>query len=87
MSDEVIEIATDKAPLCRLCKKKLRKFRVSREYDNRVYHKKCFEIICNDVRDFHNVAYTKYGYKKKYSNGLTLEENRKSKDPLVVSFD
>ena len=74
-------------PLCRLCKKKLRRFRVSKEYNNRIYHKKCFEIICNDVKNFHTVAYTKYGHKKKFSNGLTLEENRASKDPLVVTFD
>lgn len=83
-NDEIIEKPVQ---LCRLCKKKLRKFRVSKEYDNRIYHKKCFEIICNDVKNYHQVAYTKYGHKKRYSNGLTLEENRNSKDPMIVTFD
>ena len=76
-----------KAPLCKLCGKKLRKFRVTAEYSNRIYHKKCFESICEDVKNFHTVAYEKYGYEKRFSNGLTLEENKKSKDPLVVTFD
>ena len=85
---EVIEIdLTQKAPLCKLCGKKLRRFRVSPEFNSRCYHKKCFQIICDDVRNFHNVAFTKYGYKKKYSNGKTAEENLKEKDPWVVNFD
>ena len=87
---EIKEVDLEYKPppiLCRLCGKKLRKFRVSQEYDNRIYHKKCFEIIVNDVRNFHKVAFTKYNYEKKYSNGLTLEENRKDKNPLVVTFD
>ena len=83
---DVIEIDL-KAPTCKLCGKKLRRFRVTPEYHSRCYHKKCFQIICDDVRNFHNVAFTKYGYKKKFSNGKTAEENLKEKDPWVVSFD
>ncbi len=89
MSDkvEVVEVDLHPPKLCRLCKKKLRRFRVSTEYDNRVYHKKCFETICNDVRDFHKVAFSKYGYEKKFSNGKTLDENKRIKEPWVVTFD
>jgi len=85
--EDVIEIKSDTAPLCKLCKKKLRKFRVSNDYENRCYHKKCFEQICEDVRNFHQVAYTKYGYTKKYSNGKSAEENKETKEPWIVNFD
>ena len=82
-----LEDETPPAKLCKLCKKKLRRFRVSTEYKNRVYHKKCFESIIEDVRNYATVAYTKYGHVKKYSNGKTLEENRADPNPLVVTFD
>jgi hypothetical protein len=85
---DIVEIDLEpKAPLCKLCGKKLRRFRVSKEYDNRCYHKKCFQEICDDVRNFHQIAFHKYGYIKKFSNGKTQEENLKSKKPWIVHFD
>tara|TARA_R110001583_G_scaffold188388_1_gene350471 strand:- start:179 stop:418 length:240 start_codon:yes stop_codon:yes gene_type:complete len=77
----------NKAKLCKLCNKKLRRFRVSSEYKDRKYHKKCFEYILEDVRNYSTVAYTKYGHKKVFSNGLTLEENKANDNPLIVVFD
>ncbi len=86
--DEIVELELkNNSPRCKLCGKKLRRFRVTEEYSNRCYHLKCFRIICEDVRNFQQVAYTKYGYKKKFSNGKTLEENREDPNPLVVTFD
>ena len=81
-----IEEELKKPRLCKLCGKKLRKFRVTQEYDNRIYHKKCFESIIEDVRNFHVVAYTKYNYKKKI-DGKTIEEHKADKNPLIVTFD
>ncbi len=72
--------------LCKLCGKKLRKFRISNEYHNRVYHKKCFEEICNDVKNYHLVAFTKYGHEKRY-HGKTKDEIIEDPNPLVVTFD
>ena len=66
-----IEEELKKPRLCKLCGKKLRKFRVTAEYDNRIYHV---------------VAYTKYNYKKKI-DGKTIEEHKADKNPLIVTFD
>jgi hypothetical protein len=86
MENDLEEDYKPPAKLCKLCGKKLRRFRVSADYKERKYHKKCFESIVEDVRNFQTVAYTKYGHTKRI-DGKTIAEHKADKNPLVVSFD
>lgn len=77
----------EKAKLCKICKGKLRKWNKTKDWDGRNYHRKCFNDIIKDIHNFNNVAYEKYGYEKRISDGRTEEEVKSSKEPIILTFD
>jgi hypothetical protein len=75
-----------KTKLCKICNKKLKKFTAQPDWDDRIYHKKCFDTIVSDIAKYNTVAYTKYGHSRRLINGLTHEEAKKQTS-FIVTFD
>ena len=71
--------------LCYICEKKLRPLIKNEDSINRKYHITCWNGMIKDIGNFHNVAYTKYNYKKMIA-GMTEEEARKQKT-FTITFD
>jgi len=69
---------------CLMCGKRLKEFK--NEKRELSYHKKCFNILLKDIKNFEKVAEKKYAYVKLYS-GKTKEEFEQSKDPILLHFD
>jgi hypothetical protein len=81
-----IPLKEEKAKLCKICNQKLKKFTAQPDWDDRQYHKKCFDTIVSDIAKYNTVAYTKYGHSRRLMNGLTLEEARKQPS-FIITFD
>ena len=71
---------------CLICDKDLRRLTKTKEWDSRVYHVTCWNMMIKDIRHFDKVAYTKYNCHKMI-DGKTLEEHKESNEPIIVSFD
>ena len=72
--------------LCRICKKKLKKFTKQNDWENRAYHQRCFDEMIRDIAHYSKRAYTKYGHLKRTSHGLTNKESLNS-GPITLHFD
>ncbi len=74
----------DEPDFCQLCGKRLKKF-IHEPEIKMAYHKKCFNNMIQDIKNFdENLAVKKYNYKKLYC-GLTKEQVEAG-EPLVVDF-
>ena len=71
---------------CLICEKDLRKLTKTKEWDSRVYHVTCWNMMIKDIRHFDKVAYTKYNCHR-LIDGKTIEEHKDSNEPIIVSFD
>ncbi len=71
---------------CLICRKDLRKLTRTQEWDSRVYHITCWSNMIRDIKHFDKICYVKYGHRR-LIDGKTIEEHKKSDDPIIVSFD
>jgi hypothetical protein len=81
-----MDIEPIKKKKCLICRKDLRKLTKTEEWDSRVYHITCWANMIRDIKHFDKIAYTKYGHKK-LIDGKTIEEHKRSNEPIIVSFD
>lgn len=72
---------------CLICGKKLRPLLKSEDWDTRVYHITCFRNLIQDIYRYDNVAYKKYGHKKRLFDGTLQEDIIKGKKNIIVNFD
>jgi hypothetical protein len=80
------EVQKKEPRYCKICRKKLKRFTAQEDWDERIYHKKCFDEIVSDIAKYNTVAYTKYGHAKRMINGMTIEEAKKEKC-FIITFD
>ena len=76
-----------KRRLCKICKRKLKRFSAQKDWAERAYHKNCFDSIMGDIVHYNTRAYSKYGHQKRMLDGTLLEERKKSKEPITLTFD
>jgi len=70
---------------CKICGYKLRTFTKSNDWDDRVYHSKCFDAIVDDIFNFNTRAYSKYNYEKMVC-GMPISKAKKQKN-FTITFD
>ena len=85
MESDLTQPKTKKGKKCKICGYKLRTFTKNSDWDDRIYHTKCFTTIIDDIYNFNHVAYTKYNYEKTV-NGMPLSVAKKQKH-FKISFD
>ena len=85
MEHTVVIPKTKKGKKCKICGYKLRTYTKSKDWDDRVYHTKCFNTLIDDIYNFNHRAYTKYNYEP-IVNGMPLSEAKKQKQ-FVITFD
>lgn len=75
----------DEMRVCKICGKKLRPLYKNDDWQDRKYHVSCFRDIMSDISNYHKVAYTKYGHKKKVA-GMLVDDIR-PETKFTITFD
>ena len=75
---------TEGNSFCLSCGKRLKRLKEENNITMN-YHKVCWNNIINDIKNFEQIAYTKYNYEKRIC-GLTKQEIENG-EPIIVHFD
>jgi hypothetical protein len=88
MRESLLEDEKDNSgeKLCKICGKRLRPLTKSKDWDTRCYHVTCFRDLIKDIYRFDQVAFKKYGHKKRIGD-MYLHEFIKGKNPIIIHFD
>ena len=79
MEHTVVVPKTKKGKKCKICGYKLRTYTKNKDWDDRVYHTKCFNTLI-DVSESLSIIYDPI------INGMPLSEAKKQKQ-FVITFD
>tara|TARA_R110000824_G_scaffold149406_2_gene319721 strand:- start:2551 stop:2799 length:249 start_codon:yes stop_codon:yes gene_type:complete len=70
---------------CKICKKNLRPLYKNNDWETRKFHVSCFKELISDIKNYHLIAYDKYGHEKTIG-GIPISEAKKQKN-FTIKFE